>query len=169
MTKRKGVPQKKIEILAPAGSLESLKAAVCAGADAVYVGGSRFGARAYADNFGEQELLAAIDYVHLHGRKIYMTVNTLLKDQEVEELYKYLLPYYCQGLDAVNCTGYRCSFSDPGMVSVSWNPYQHTDDSGRNMREQIFLKRKGQKELFRQENYKSGRNTFHEERDRIGD
>ena len=88
MTKRKGVPQKKIEILAPAGSRESLKAAVCAGADAVYVGGSRFGARAYADNFGEQELLAAIDYVHLHGRKIYMTVNTLLKDQEVEELYK---------------------------------------------------------------------------------
>ena len=117
MTKRKGVPQKKIEILAPAGSLESLKAAVCAGADAVYVGGSRFGARAYADNFGEQELLAAIDYVHLHGRKIYMTVNTLLKDQEVEELYKYLLPYYCQGLDAV-------IVQDTGVLSLirEWFP-----------------------------------------------
>lgn len=101
MTRRKDVPQNNVEILAPAGSFESLKAAVCAGADAVYVGGSRFGARAYADNFGEEQLLAAIDYVHFHGRKIYMTVNTLLKESEMGELYAYLLPYYRQGLDAV--------------------------------------------------------------------
>ena len=90
-----------IEILAPAGSLESLKAAVCAGADAVYIGGSLFGARAYADNPKEEELLGAIDYVHLHGRKIYLTVNTLLKENEMEKLYEYLVPYYRQGLDAV--------------------------------------------------------------------
>lgn len=90
-----------IEILAPAGSLESLKAAVCAGADAVYIGGSLFGARAYADNPKEEELLEAIDYVHLHGRKIYLTVNTLLKENEMETLYEYLVPYYRQGLDAV--------------------------------------------------------------------
>lgn len=93
--------RKKVEILAPAGSMESLTAAVCAGADAVYIGGRRFGARAYADNPEEQELLNAIDYVHLHGRKIYLTVNTLLKDRELKELYDYLLPYYLRGLDAV--------------------------------------------------------------------
>ena len=94
--------EKQIEILAPAGSYESLKAAVSAGADAVYIGGSRFGARAYADNLDKDCLLEAIDYVHLHGRKIYLTVNTLLKEKEVsEELYDYLLPYYMQGLDAV--------------------------------------------------------------------
>lgn len=92
----------KVEILAPAGSFESLKAAVSAGADAIYTGGTMFGARAYANNLTEEELLEAIDYVHLHGRKIYLTVNTLLKNQELEEqLYQYLLPYYKQGLDAV--------------------------------------------------------------------
>lgn len=93
---------KKVEILSPAGSYESLKAAIAAGADAVYIGGSRFGARAFADNLQEDKLLEAIDYVHLHGRKIYLTVNTLLKEKELqEELYEYLLPYYKQGLDAV--------------------------------------------------------------------
>ena len=92
----------KIEILAPAGSMESLKAAVAAGADAVYTGGTMFGARAYAHNLPESELLEAIDYVHLHGRKLYLTVNTLLKEREIKgKLYDYLLPYYCQGLDAV--------------------------------------------------------------------
>ena len=82
---------RKVEILSPAGSYESLKAAIAAGADAVYVGGSRFGARAYADNLQEEQMLEAIDYVHLHGRKIYLTINTLLKEQELkEELYDYL-------------------------------------------------------------------------------
>ena len=90
-----------IEILAPAGSYESLKAAICAGADAVYLGGSRFGARAFAKNLEENDLLDAIDYVHLHGRKVYLTVNTLLKDSELGELYEYLLPYYQRGLDGV--------------------------------------------------------------------
>lgn len=93
---------KKVEILAPAGSYESLKAAISAGADAVYIGGTKFGARAYADNFTEEQLLQAIDYVHLHGRKIYLTVNTLLKNNELKnELYDYLYPYYVHGLDAV--------------------------------------------------------------------
>ena len=94
--------QKRVEILSPAGSYESLKAAIAAGADAVYIGGSRFGARAYADNLEEEKLLEVIDYVHLHGRKIYLTINTLLKENELKnELYEYLLPYYKQGLDAV--------------------------------------------------------------------
>ena len=93
---------KQVEILSPAGSYESLKAAIAAGADAVYIGGSRFGARAFANNLQEDKLLEAIDYVHLYGRKIYLTVNTLLKEKELqEELYEYLLPYYRQGLDAV--------------------------------------------------------------------
>lgn len=91
-----------IELLAPAGSYESLKAAVCAGADAIYIGGNKFGARAYAGNFTDQELLDAIDFAHLHGRKIYLTINTLLKDKEIfEELHSYLQPLYESGLDAV--------------------------------------------------------------------
>ena len=92
----------RVEILAPAGSMECLKAAVAAGADAVYTGGALFGARAYAHNLTEEELLEAIDYVHLHGKRLYLTVNTLIKDREMEkQMYDYLLPYYRQGLDAV--------------------------------------------------------------------
>ena len=97
MTKKKTT----LEVLAPAGSFESMKAAVSAGADAVYMGGTRFGARAYADNPDEKGVLEAIDYTHLHGRKLYMTVNTLFKESEMGELYDYLLPYYKEGLDAV--------------------------------------------------------------------
>lgn len=93
--------KKRIEILAPAGSFDSMKAAVAAGADAVYMGGSRFGARAFADNPDEEKLMEAIDYVHLHGCRLYMTVNTLVKERELQELVHYLLPYYERGLDAV--------------------------------------------------------------------
>ena len=90
-----------VEILATAGSMECLRAAVAAGADAIYLGGTKFGARAYAQNLSEEDLVQAIEYVHIHGRKIYMTVNTLLKDRELNELYAYLLPYYKAGLDGV--------------------------------------------------------------------
>ena len=93
--------EEKIEILAPAGSYDSFVAAINAGADAVYAGGMRFGARAYADNFTSQQLLDAVDYAHLHKKRLYLTVNTLLKDSEMKELYAYLKPLYCQGLDAV--------------------------------------------------------------------
>lgn len=90
------------EVLAPAGSFQTFKAVIEAGADAVYVGGSSFGARAYADNFTEEELLEAIDYAHLRGKKVYLTVNTLLKNKEInDDLYDYLLPFYLKGLDAV--------------------------------------------------------------------
>lgn len=92
---------KGVELLAPAGSFESMKAAVAAGADAVYIGGSRFGARAYADNLDQDRMLEAIDYAHLHGVSLYMTVNTLVKEGELEGLYEYLNPYYRQGLDGV--------------------------------------------------------------------
>ena len=94
--------KRKIELLAPAGSYETFCAVIAAGADAVYVGGTAFGARAYANNFSEEELLKAIDYAHVHNRKLYLTVNTLFKEKELtEQLYSYLLPYYKQGLDAV--------------------------------------------------------------------
>ena len=91
-----------IELLAPAGSYEGFEAALGAGADAVYVGGTAFGARAYAKNFEEEELLRAIDTAHVYGKKLYLTVNTLFKNRELtEQLYEYLLPYYREGLDAV--------------------------------------------------------------------
>ncbi len=87
--------------MAPAGNAEGFYGAICAGADAVYLGGNRFGARAYAENFTTQELVDCIRYGHLFGRKVYLTVNTLVKEQELSELYGYLLPFYEAGLDAV--------------------------------------------------------------------
>lgn len=92
---------KDFELLAPAGSLEILKGVIESGADAVYVGGSMFGARAHANNFTEEELLEAIDFAHLRGVKVYLTVNTLIKNSEFSKLYDYLLVYYKRGLDAV--------------------------------------------------------------------
>lgn len=91
----------KVELLAPAGSYESMVAAYSAGADAVYIGGAKFGARAFADNLDTEQMKKAIDYAHIRGRKLYLTVNTLLKQKETEELYDYLLPFYREGLDAV--------------------------------------------------------------------
>lgn len=91
-----------VELLSPAGSMETLKAVTAAGADAVYAAGTKFGARAYANNFTEEELLYAIDYLHLHDKRLYLTVNTLLKEEELnQELYDYMKPLYLQGLDGV--------------------------------------------------------------------
>lgn len=99
-----------IELLAPAGSYQTMVAAIEAGADAVYMGGTKFGARAYAENGDEDTIIAAIRYVHLHNKKLYLTVNTLLKDRELEnELYDYLKPLYEAGLDAV-------IVQDPGVL-----------------------------------------------------
>lgn len=96
------IRSKKLELLAPAGDFKTLKAVIHAGADAVYFGGSRFGARAYAGNLNREEVLEAIDFGHIHGRRMMLTVNTLLKEEEIQEqLYEYLLPFYDQGLDAV--------------------------------------------------------------------
>ena len=81
--------------------MKTLKAVIHAGADAVDLGGSMFGARAYANNFNEEELLEAIRFGHIHGRKIILAVNTLLKEYELGQLYDYLHPYYEAGLDAV--------------------------------------------------------------------
>lgn len=91
-----------IELLSPAGSIDTMYAGINAGADAVYIGGQLFGARAYADNPNHTQLIDAMDYIHFNQKKIYLTVNTLLKDKEIEEkLFEYLLPLYEAGLDAV--------------------------------------------------------------------
>lgn len=93
---------KKVEILSPAGSVESLQAAIAADCDAIYIGGNKFGARAYADNPDKDMLIQAMDYAHLYDKKLYLTVNTLLKNDEIkEELYDYLYKYYIYGIDAV--------------------------------------------------------------------
>ncbi len=101
----KGEPQRdsarRMELLSPAGSAEGVRAAFAAGADAVYVGGTRFGARAYAQNLDEEALKSAISYAHERGRKLYLTVNTLFKDAELLDLYGFLNPLYKEGLDAV--------------------------------------------------------------------
>lgn len=95
---------KRVELLAPAGSFQSVVAAVNAGADAVYMGGRRFGARAYADSAqaeGEDMVMEAIRYCHLFSVKLYMTVNVLFKDDELKELFSYIKPYYEAGVDGL--------------------------------------------------------------------
>ena len=99
-----------VELLAPAGNVEGFLGAIHAGADAVYLGGNKYGARAYADNFTTEELIFCIRYAHLFGRKVYLTVNTLMKDSEIEELYDYIRPLYEAGLDA-------CIVQDLGAFS----------------------------------------------------
>lgn len=100
-----------IELLAPAGNYNAFLGAVNAGADAVYLAGKMFGARAFADNFSDEELLRALDYAHLHNSKIYMTVNTLLKNRELDLLCEYIEPFYEAGLDG-------CIVQDLGVFNT---------------------------------------------------
>ena len=92
---------RRVELLSPAGGYETMVGAFNAGADAVYLGGSKFGARAYADNFDRDQVLDAIVYAHLHGKKIYMTVNTLVKEGEFSDVYDFMVPYADKNLDGV--------------------------------------------------------------------
>ncbi|WP_238884830.1 U32 family peptidase [Clostridium sp. YIM B02551] len=92
---------KKVELLAPAGSFESLYAAINNGADAVYLGGDKFSARAYASNFNEENMIKAVDYVHMYGLKIYITINTLIKENEIKEAIKYIKFLYEIGVDGL--------------------------------------------------------------------
>lgn len=92
---------KKVELLAPAGNYQALLGALNAGADAVYLGGDKFGARAYADNFTTEEICKALRYAHFLGKRIYLTVNTLVKEDEFDQLYEYLAPLYEASLDGV--------------------------------------------------------------------
>ena len=92
---------KKPEILAPGSSAGAVYAAIRAGCDAVYIGGKRFGARAFADNPGTDELVRLMDEVHMHGKKMYLTVNTVLAEGEFPALYEYIKQVYEYGVDAV--------------------------------------------------------------------
>ncbi|MCH5252871.1 MAG: U32 family peptidase, partial [Lachnospiraceae bacterium] len=110
-----------VEILAPAGSLDGLYASLLMGADAVYVGTCKFGARAYADNPSVEELAEALTYAHLRKKKIYLTVNTLLKDRELEEeLFPMIRPLYEAGLDA-------CIVQDMGVLSFLHENFPEMD------------------------------------------
>ncbi len=90
-----------MELLAPAGSPEAFYGAINAGADAVYLAGNQYGARAYADNFSREELISCLRYAHLFSKKIYLTVNTLVKEKELEALPDFLRPFAEEGLDGV--------------------------------------------------------------------
>lgn len=92
---------KKIELLAPAGNMNCLKAAIEAGCDAVYLGGNMFGARAFAGNFSNDELIEAINYAHLYGVKVYLTVNTIIYENEVERFIDYVRFVHENNIDAV--------------------------------------------------------------------
>lgn len=92
---------KKVELLAPAGNMDSLKAAVMAGCDAVYLGGVLFGARAFAGNFTNEEIVDAINYAHLYGVKVYVTINTIIYDSEVERFLDYVRFLHENNVDAV--------------------------------------------------------------------
>ena len=105
------VQMKKIELLAPAGDEEALKAAIMAGANAVYMGGSRFGARAFAGNFEDDKLIDAVDYAHQMGVKIYITANTIIKDEEIGDFLNYIDFLYEIGVDAV-------ILQDLGMIDI---------------------------------------------------
>lgn len=92
---------RRIELLAPGGSMESLYAAVLSGCDAIYMGGSKFSARAYANNFDDEKLKEAVDYCHIYNVKVYIAVNTLIKESEFKEAIDYVKFLYEVGVDAI--------------------------------------------------------------------
>ena len=103
--------ERKVELLAPAGSMEALHAAVQNGCDAVYLGGSMFGARAFANNFDEDEIQEAIAYAHVYGVRVFVTVNTLIREEEFEDCVRYVQFLYEHDVDAV-------IIQDLGLFSV---------------------------------------------------
>ena len=116
---------RKIEILAPAGSYESFHAAIVAGADAVYAGGPKFGARAFAENFTKAQLLNAIDYAHLHQRKFYLTVNTSKR------------------AGCSNCSGYGCFKCSAAIFPGYGHTCKYTNDGYRSKWGTIFKRKRG--------------------------
>ena len=102
---------KRPELLAPAGNIESLRAAIAAGCDAVYLSGKMYGARSFANNFDSKELIEAINFCHLFGVKVYITVNTLIYDSEVDSFLEYIEYIHNLGVDAV-------IMQDLGMIDL---------------------------------------------------
>ena len=151
-----------VELLAPAGNMEAFKGAIYAGADAVYLGGDKFGARAYADNFSTQELVECIRYAHLFGKKVYLTVNTLMKEEELSQLYDYIKPFYEAGLD---CTGFWGFSGNEASFSRDGAPCQYPDDHHRSLRNRSVKGDGGYQGGACQRDV-IGRSKAHEERDR---
>ena len=106
----------KIELLAPAGSMESLIAAINNGADAIYLGGNKFSARAYASNFDNENMMRAVDYAHSYGVKVYVTMNTILKQNEIKDALKYAGYLYEIGVDAL-------IIQDVGLINLIKDVY----------------------------------------------
>ncbi len=111
---------KQVELLAPAGSMEALKAAIINGCDAVYLGGNQFGARAYANNFTNGEIIEAVKLAHLYNVKVYITVNTLIYDDEFTKVMEYIDFLYHNDVDAV-------IVQDIGLMGVIRNNYPDFD------------------------------------------
>ncbi len=133
---------KYVELLAPAGDEEALKAAINAGANAVYMGGNRFGARAFAGNFDDGKLAEAVDFSHQRGVKIYVTANTIIKDEELSDFINYIDFLYEIGVDAV-------ILQDLGMIEIIKNRipdfelHASTQVTASTVEDVLFLKRMG--------------------------
>lgn len=110
----------KKELLSPVGNFASLKATIHNGADAVYLGGKKFGARAYADNFSEEEMLRAIKYCHLYNVKIYVTINTMIYERELEECMHYIRFLHQNNVDAV-------IMQDMGLIAMVRNKFPNLE------------------------------------------
>ena len=106
----------KIELLAPAGNLEILKTAIDNGADAVYIGGENFSARAFADNFNNDQIIEAINYAHIKGSKVYVTINTMAHDDEIKDIIEFVDFLYLNDVDAL-------IVADFGLISLLNNRY----------------------------------------------
>ena len=111
---------KKVELLAPAGNMENLKYAVMAGCDAVYLGLKKFGARAFSSNFSDNEFIEAVNYCHLYGVKVYVTLNTIIYDYEVEDFLKTVDFIHKNNVDAV-------LIQDLGMLDLVRKTYPNLE------------------------------------------
>lgn len=111
---------KKVELLAPAGNIENLKYAVMAGCDAVYLGLKKFGARAFSSNFSDNEFIEAVNYCHLYGVKVYVTLNTIIYDYEVEDFLKTVDFIHKNNVDAV-------LIQDLGMLDLVRKTYPNLE------------------------------------------
>ncbi len=105
-----------VELLSPVGNMECLKSAINAGCDAVYLAGKNFGARSFAGNFTNEELVSAIEICHLYGIKVYVTVNTIIYDPEVEHFIKYIDFLHRNNVDAI-------IMQDIGMIDLVRKTY----------------------------------------------
>ena len=109
-----------MEILSPAGNMECFKAAIEGGANAIYIGGKNFGARAFSPNFSDEEIVLAITLAHKYGIRVYITVNTLIYEDEVEDFMKYIDFLHKNNVDAI-------IIQDIGMLDLIKKTYPNLE------------------------------------------